>query len=310
MTADILTLASGATGERIALSPAEAELLARAETARFRAVERGAPMLASLKARIDRLDSAIADRAETVRRLRTYASSTGLDGWAPPIPGWIFWPVMLVMLLLEIPVNAAALDLLRLPVLESYMLAGFFAIASLLGAKSTARAIRQWRAEDHGRRDLIVAIAVNAVLLVGLALMARLRAEASGEGAATLAFLALQLLFYAVAFVLAWLNTCPDAEAEQEMKRLRHAERALGRAARARTRLVARHNAGLQRLEARLGTIEQDCARRIHRLRARAARGGIAVAQLQPIDPSTFQRLGLGQPIRPEPIVLNAASAN
>ncbi|WP_448585420.1 hypothetical protein [Thermaurantiacus sp.] len=227
------------------------------------------------------------------------------------MPALFFWTSILVMLALEVPVNAAALDVLRLPALESVMLALFLALANLLAAKYSGRVLRQWVNLRHGRRDLILAGAVNLILLLALATMAHLRARASDQSEATLAFLAMQLLFYAVTLLASFLHTNPSAEAEQEQRLLARSARALGRALRRRARAVRRHNVALERLRAGIRKVERDCARRIFERRARLSRGPVPPPAWfrEPITAANFEPIDLGQPVALHPDPLGASIA-
>lgn len=311
MTADILTFTPDPETDRCQpMAPEEAAMVATAEGMRMRAVRRAAPRLFGLRSEINRLDAILRDRSEAHARLSAYASDAGRDGWAPPFPPLFYWVFISAMLVLEVPVNAAALDLLRLPALESVMLALFMALANLLAAKYSGRVLRQWNGLREQWRSLGLVAIVNVTLLLALGMTAHLRAEASGHPGSTLSFLALQLLFYAVALIASCLHTPPCAVAEQEHRLLQRAARSVERAWTARARVARRHNVALERLQAELRAIEQACARRVFERRARLARGPGQVPAFfrEPVTAANFQPLDLGRPVDLEPQPLGAVA--
>lgn len=278
MTADILTVTPDAETDRCQpMAPEEAAMVATAEGMRMRAVRRAAPRPLGLRSEINRLDAILRDRSEAHARLSAHASDAGRDGRAPPFPPPFYRAFIGAVLVLEVPVNAAALDVLRLPALESVMLALFIAFANLLAAKYSGRVLRQWNGLLEQWRSLGLVAIVHLTLLLALGMTAHLWAEASGHPAFTLAFLALQLLFYALALIASYLHTPPCAVAEQEHRLLQRSARSVEHAWKARARL------------------------------ARGSRRVPAFFQ-EPITAASFQPIHLGRPVDLDPQPLGAVA--
>lgn len=285
-----------------ALDPWEAARLAEAEAARAAAVRARAGRLAALRNRLARLDEALADLLAQRARARRRILDEGLNPFAPPFAPSVFWAVVAVMLALEVPVNKAALDVLLLPELEAWMLALFLGLANLFAAKATARALRQARRAD-GVWPWLLAGFVNALLVAAVAAVAVLRARASGAGDLPWAFLALQLLFYAVALFLAFQQTAPDPAAEQAHRHLARLDRALARADRRRARAAAAHDRALIAASTAVAAVEQAALAAIAARRARVAAelGPDAPDWSAPLGPDLFAPLVLGRPAPPSP---------
>lgn len=303
MTASILPFGRSSDIERHqSVAAEEAALIAAAETRRLALVRRASPTLFGLRSELNRIDDVLCDRANTCSRLLARSGHIGEDRWSPPFAPWVFWLVMGFLLILEIPVNAAAIDLLRLPVAESYMLATFFALGNLIGAKYSGRAIRQWSADMMPVRTCAVAALANMALLGGLLALALLRSDAADGVGGPWAFLALQLMFYAIALLASFLQTPRSAEAEQDELRFRRAERAFRSCWAKRSHIARRHNVVLSQVQASVRRVEHDCARRISLLRARRWVADGDEQCSEPITQANFEPLDLGEPVDHHPV--------
>lgn len=310
MTASILPFARFAGVERFqSVAAEEAVLVAQTEAQRLVVVERYAPKIFGMRSELNRVDDVLADRADSYARLLHRCGGIGNVAWIPPFAPWIYWTAMLVMVILEIPVNAAAIDLLRLPVAESHMFATFVALANLVAAKFTARAVRQWDVDQAPARSLAIAAIANAALLAGLLALAWMRADAVAGVGSPLAFLALQLMFYTVALLASYFQTPPSAETEQDSAQLRRAEHQLRQTWKERARLARYHNIALARIQSKVRRLEHDCARRIAHCRSRCWAGSPDAEPLEPITQANFQPLELGEPVDHHPVCIDAVVA-
>lgn len=303
MTAAILPFARSHDIERYqSVAADEAVLVAHSESQRLAIVQRHAPALFGLRSELNRVDDALSDRADTYARLLARSGDICETRWAPPFAPWLYWVVMMAMLLLEIPVNAAAIDLLRLPEAESYMLAAFFALANMVAAKYTARTIRQWTPDAMPVRSVAVAAVANIALLFGLLALADMRAEAADGAGSPLTFLVLQLMFYTIALLAAFWQTAPCADTELDGRQLQRAERAFRLCWQQRSRLAIKHNVVLAQIQAQMRREEHACARRVAMLRARRWAEDAADPLLEPITQANFQPIDLGEPVDHHPV--------
>lgn len=284
------------------LDPWEAERLARAEAERMAVVRASGPRLLALRARLARCDEGLVDLLDQRARARRRLFDENLQPFSPPFAPWVFWTVMLLMLVFEVPLNKAALDMLRLPELEAWMLAFSFGLTNLFAAKATGRALRQ-ACRGDGIREWVLAGVVNTVLVGAIACVAVQRARDSGAGDELWAFLALQLLFYGVALFLAFQQTNPDRQAEQAYRHLARLEAALARVDRERARVAAAHDEVLIAGGAAVAGIEQQALADIARRRARLAAelGPDCPDWPTPLGPDLFPPLDLGRPAGPAP---------
>lgn len=306
MTASILPFVRSFGVERHqSVTAEEAALVAQTEARRLAIVNRHARTLFGTRSELNRVDDILSDRAETYARSVARFGALGGVAWTPPFAPWLYWVAMLLMLVLEIPVNAAAIDLLRLPEVESVMLATFFAIANIVAAKYTGRALRQWSPDHAPVRTIAIAVIANISLLAGLFALARMRAEAVDGAGSPWAFLVLQLMFYAIALFAAYMQTSPIAEAEQDAAQLRRVERQLRRAWTQRARLARVHNVSLARIQLQVRRAEHECARRVAELRARRWPDVPGATPLEPITTANFQPLDLGEPVDHHPVSID-----
>lgn len=291
------------------VAPAEAARIAAAEVERMEAVEAASNGLFAIRSEINRLDARIRECLHEHDLLRRRLCETGARPHVPPFAPWLFWTLIGLMLVLEVPVNAAALDFLRLPALESYMLALFFGLANLLAAKTTARHLRQTPLRRSRTGEWLVVALANGVLLLAVWHVAELRSQ-SIEGSATAsAFVALQLLFYLVAMALSLQQTDPVPAAEQAAGQLARARAELDRNWRRRARLAGRHNVALEQLRARLFAIEQSCLSAMAAARqaqAETCEGSAPEWMADPLSTALFVTIDLGEPLDEQPQTIGA----
>lgn len=291
------------------VSPWEAARLAEAQAQRMAEVGAAAPALFAVRSEINRLDDRIRELVEERTLAWRALRDTGARAFVPPFAPFVFWLLIGLMLLLEVPVNAAALDFLRLPQLESWMLALFFGLANLVAAKTTARALRQGARLRGQHAEWAIAAAMNLVLLIAVWHVAELRSSALDGAATASAFVALQLLFYVAALFLSFQQTDPSPAAEQATRHLQRVSRALDGAWRRRARLAGRHNVALERLRARLHAIEHECLRALalHRETSASEGGGAAPDwHAEPLSSALFEPLDFGEPLDEHPAPIGA----
>lgn len=296
----------------VAVSPYEANLVAQAAQARLGIARAAATRLATLRASLNRLDDRIASTGAELARLRREAQDAGDRPWQPPIPPVLLWLAIALIFIGEMAIAKAAFDFLEQPELESWLMAGSFALLLLLAAKTTARVVRQhlWA---HGRwPELIFAAVANAVILWLLLEVAGLRALLSEGGASSMANTLLQLgLYVAVGFV-SLLQVPPCPQAEQRLARIARLDRRLHGAPHGlwprRARLADRHNAALADAEARIREAEEDCAVRVYQYRDANARARSDAAPAwfrTPLPAGVFEPIDLGRPVDPHPLPID-----
>lgn len=259
--------ATPAVTGRLPVALYESNLIAQANQKRIAVAERAAPRLEALRTEINRLDHVLAEHAAELSQAWSQVRTDDARAHAPPLKSGHYNLLIGLLVVLEIPVNAAAFDFLRIGVAETYAAALALGLISAWAAKSTARIVRQNRWADRAWRDWSIAGLVNAALLIAFLAMAQLRSLQAEQDLAAFAFLALQLAFYAAALVCGFLQLDPSAHAEQLGRRIKARRATLDTTWKARAKLAATHNQILAAADLRIRSVVADAQERIAQYR-------------------------------------------
>lgn len=261
-TAEIIPFGkSAAAVQRVA--PYEAKLIARTEQWRVAVAERVGPTLHGFRARLNEIDHNLHRRLREVLRLETEIEAGGLNRFMPPFSKRAYRLLIGAMLLLELPVNKAALDFLRLPWLESYALALFFALVNFVAAKCSARVFRQEPFGEQGWRSWAMAATTNLALLVTIFLVGQLRSLEAHQASSAMTFFSLQLAFYVATLFLSFQVIPPSSQAEQLNRRRDAAKAEMTGLWSQRVQIAKAHNHDLERARLRLIDLEADAQERV-----------------------------------------------
>lgn len=255
-----------------AVAPYEWNVIEGTNQRRLRVAEQAGAGLAQGRSEINRIDHALAQFSGELDRARTALRSEGEDEYQAPHGSRYYIAMLSLLALLEIPVNASALDFLRLLAWESYMLAGFLSITNLIIARGSARILRQ--SAKNSWRDWTMFGVTNLALFLALYGVGQLRGDlissqtgqVSGIGIGMTFFL-LQVIFYLGAGLLSYFQTPPVVVVEQLAKRISNLRTKLNERWRIRAEMAARYNVILHRAQKSMETMEHDCFQRIAQYR-------------------------------------------
>lgn len=290
------------------VAPFELRLIAKTNENRVQIAERVKPRLHGLRGQLNEFDHELSVKEGEVLDYENDIEGSEMPPFVSPF-GW--WPKALipVMLALELPVNKAALDFLRLPQFESYALATFFALVNFTAAKSTARVIRQEPFSGRSWRAWAIAGVANVALLYMIYKVAELRSLGIGLSGSSWTFFALQLAFYLATLFLSFLTIAPSAEAEQLDLRLIGARAARRRLWHKRVKVAKVYNREREAAWLKIAKEEEsglaDVAEyRDCNLRARDDAGPSWFSS--PIPPSVWRPINMGEPVDEQPAAIRA----
>lgn len=290
------------------VAPLELRLIAEINQSRVGIAEQAVPQLHGLRARLNEVQHELGIKAGEVIDIQHEIVGSEVPQFVSPF-GW--WPKVLipVMLILELPVNKAALDFLRLPQFESYALAIFFALVNFAAAKSTARVIRQEPFSLSNVRPWAIAFITNLALLYMIFRVAELRSLEASLTTASWTFFALQLAFYLATLFLSYLTIAPSAEDEQLSLRLTKGRAALRSNWRKHAKVAKVYNRLRETTLLRIAKQEEaglaDVAEyRDHNLRARSDAGPSWFSS--PIPRTVWRPIDIGEPVDEHPEAIRA----
>lgn len=230
------------------VSPFEAGQVEDTNEKRLSIARKASEILAGLRSKINKLDFKLSDYAKELERCKSKLKNNHNEEYYYPSLNPTFYRYMLIILvLLEIPVNAACLDFLRLAELESYMVAILFGLLNVLIAKTTARVIRQTSFNKKELRTWLLTLIVNVVIVSLIFDLGELRgqlAEASNrdiDSSANL-FIFLQMLFYVTGVFVAYFQLVNDFNNEKIVTRLNKLSSSLDEVWGNRVKLAEKYN--------------------------------------------------------------------
>lgn len=255
-----------------AVAPQEWNEIANTNQKRLRLAEQTGASLAQAYSEINRIDHAISHSSGELERARTTLRNAGENVHQAPHKSQYYVAVLILLALLEIPVNASALDFLNMQEWESYMLAGFLGIISLIASRGSARILRQ--SASSAWRDWTIFGVTNLALFLALYGIGQLRGglvestteQIPGLGIGTICFL-LQLLLYLAACFFSYLQTPPDFENEQVYKRIKNLRKTLNQQWLIRAKIAAGYNQQLHKVQKLMHALEEECFMRIAQYR-------------------------------------------
>lgn len=289
------------------VAPYEARLVARTQQWRVAVGERVGPRLHALRARLNEIDHDLTRRLRDLLGLEAEIEAGKLDRFMPPFGKVSYLSLVAAMLLLEMPVNKAALDFLRLPERDSYMVALFFALVNFVAAKCTARVFRQEPLGVRGWRAWAVAVLTNTALLSAIYMVGQLRRLEADNAGSSVTFLSLQLAFYMGTLFLSFLVIPPSLEAEQANRRRDAGKAELDGLWKQRERLARVHNQDLEKARLRLLDLEADAEERVAEYRDGNMRFRTEPAPSwfrQSVGTAVWRPLDLGHPVDEHPATI------
>lgn len=307
-TAEIIPFGNAAAAPPLQrVAPYEAKLIARTEQWRVAVAGRAGPMLHALRSQLNQIDHDLQRRLSDLLRIETQIEAGQLHRFMPPFSRRAYTVLISAMLLLELPVNKAALDFLRLPKLESYALALFFALVNFVAAKCSARVFRQEPFDRPGWRSWAIAAATNLALLVTIFLVGQLRSLESHQASSAMTFFSLQLAFYVATLFLSFQVIAPSREAEQLNRRRDALRTEVNGLWNRRAHIAKTHNEKLEKARLRLIDLEADAQERVAEYRDgnRRARTDAAPSWFRhSIGSNVWRSLDLGHPVDEHPAAM------
>lgn len=296
----------------VAVAPFEADIIESTNQKRLICAREATKKLAMLRPEINRLDHQIAELSGELKRARTEFKNLGEPEYHPLMnPNW-FKFMVIVASLLEMPLNALSLDFLRLPELESYMLAAFFAIINVWFSKFSARVLRQATRKDY--RDWILFVIANAgflSLIYKLGMLRGLLAESAMgqtiEGSASV-FIIMQFAFYLAGMVVAFNQYPPSKATEQLIEKIKSLRIRLHSVWIKRRTLAKKFNVVFDSTKFKIEEFERACLAGIYEYRDfNQIRRKSAPPKYWKtlIENTVFYPVNLGQAVDPDPDRIN-----
>lgn len=249
------------------VAPMEASFVAQAEQRRLKLAEPVAEQLAGLSSRVNELDFALEGEARELNAAWHQVNARDRRKYETEFSTRTYWLSMLLVVAIEIPLNAAALDFARLAAWETFVVAAGFGLLNFFGAKAVARVIRQNSWNDRAWRDWAIAACVVTTLGFALVQFAGLRQLDPLLGGSASAFLALQVTFFVTVAAVTYFHVDPDAEREQLHRRIAAGGRRLEKGHRQRAILARHYNARRAKVDLALDAIIHDTLDRIAQYR-------------------------------------------
>lgn len=305
--------AAGAGTQRV--EPFVPLVIAETEGKREALVERFHSDTRGLREAINRIDARIAAVVQGWNALHAERRALGFEDFRPKFAPWLYWLIIGIAAVLEIPLNESALAMLRMGEWETFSTAAFVALLNTVGASLFGSRLRQigWGrpfAADWVMLAVVAAVAGLAMLGITELRSAFTAFERGPEAARMgwLGFTAMQALFFAVAVFMSFCMHHHDPKIEQVLRDegmcRRHLDALLGE----REPIAAKFNWILGQTEARLRQTEAKALRLIaeERYENGRARQTPAPSYFQQVVPfNAFRPIVLGRPVDPHPARLD-----
>ena len=309
-----------------AVAPEDARRIAIAEQQRHTVARIARATLAPLRVAVNQLDHAIVEPAEDLRKAIVDRAEPHHE---PMVSRKWHLIGVLAIILADVPINKAALDVLGQDDTTSTLMAAIFGVSTVFVAECTARTFRMAVRDRKPWAEWCFTGAANAILLsatVGVAYLRSIAPKPAVDAAAATAGVvptvagsgwiigALQLMFYFAAVLLAFHQSDPSHKAEQSRKRIVDRRKKLDAIWRKRVPLAKKHNATIEHARTRIIEIEYDCIERICEYRgSNMQRGNVPTFVRRSVSRSVFEPIDLGQLIDEHPAaimqILNQAEA-
>jgi hypothetical protein len=326
MTADynptpvINKIVSQAVGRSGKFAPFEGDTIERVNQKRLSKAAECKEKLEALIPEINRMDTKIAEIAgELYRKNEKFKELGEPNHHKPPINPIVFGLVMWIIApFLEMPLNAASLDFLKLPEAESFMLSAFFAIINVFGAKSSARVLRQaelkWELDWHILKVWLVFACFNVAFLLVISDLGNLRgmlAQANSQLNASSGqmFFHLQAVFYVAGIFISFQQINPSEVYEQLHHRIESLRRQRHKDWARRVHLAQKYNKTLEIGECDIKRLERWCLSCLFEYRDGNMFSRDTSPPLywqQPLSDDIFFPIDLGSKIDPNPDSIDA----
>jgi len=286
------------------VGPYEARQLARAEQRRIRAAKARMAMLKGLHATVNRLDHSIRHHESELATTRDKIRDGDAREHRSEFNGRVYWALIAALLLLEVPLNMAALDFLRRPQIESLGMALFIGAVTALAAKFTGRVLRQKAWSDRAFRDWGLAVVFNLAFALAIWKVAELRGQLAGNASAGVTVLALQFVGYAAMVGFTFAHVDPDGTREQLTRLEAVQQQRLDSLWRERGRIADAYNKALADAQLSLAEIEHDAVERLMEYRDHNMHRRTETAPdyfRRPVTRALFHPIDFGAPLDAHP---------
>jgi hypothetical protein len=244
----------------------EAEILALAELNVSRLIEHWERKKHALEAEAKRIQ--VPWRSALEEYLAAHRRHRAKDLREPHrrLPEWLYLPLLIVLGILEFPFNLGAFAALRVPLGEQILIAAAPSVVLVALSHLLATEFRWWpSAETRGWPHTVTVAGSAAALLIALLAVAVLRVlyvawatSSSPDVFLGAAFLAINLLILAGAWLAAYLTHDPDVELEKVVGQKRRALRALTRVWKDWNRWGAAFDQGRGMTAARISAVRDE----------------------------------------------------
>lgn len=283
------------------VGPTNARYIARAEQERMREAKSARGTLAGLHATVNQLDESLKHLASVLAATRAKIGALDAHEFRPELKPRTYRLLTVGLVALEVPLNKLALDFLRLPEVDSYIIAFFIALTTALAAKFTGRVLRQkaWR-----ERDWCLLLLYNVVFALAIWKIAELRGELAGNASAGVTVAVLQASAYLAVVALSFAHVDPDGRREQLTRLATVQDQRLQAHWDRRCRLANRYNTILAAAQHALAEIEHDCIERMLEHQEFNTRWRSEPAPeyfRRPLTRQLFEPIDLGEPLDAHP---------
>lgn len=225
----------------------------------------------SLRSRINNLDHSLSETLEHYTVLHKQHREKGYKDFQPKFSQKFYWPILIIAVILETPLNKSALELLQMDNLSTLMIAASIGVLNVIGASLLGWKIRQTQWNLAGLRDWLFVIALLAVLgavmfgLAGLRLDTLIyNAKKTGidipiSNSTYISFVTFQLLFLIVGAFISYSAHSADADLERIIKhKLRLRQRA-DQLLHQRGTLASQHDSALGQANSSIHKLRTKC---------------------------------------------------
>jgi hypothetical protein len=307
-------------GETV-VGPFEVNVIAGSEQARHLVAGAAITQIATLSSELTRVDHTLNHELVELAAVQNEIKDRDLRAYAPSISPRLFWIVVAIALIAELPLNAAVMDAFGVVDAEAYVIAMILGVLNFVAAKYVARVIAQraWERRDWGACAL--AVVTSGGVLTALFWLARVRESmppaplvVSDDGltqittamvpGAPMALYAIQVVAFLAAIAWSYSQVDPNATREQLSARNKRIEQRADNLFKARVALAQAHNVAVKATETALSNLVHDCRQCIAQYRNGNLRTRSIVAPdyfLTAIPDNAFQPLQFGTPVDAQP---------
>jgi hypothetical protein len=303
------------------VAPFEVNVIADSEQQRHALAGTAITQVATISSELTRIDHKLYHELEELAAVQDEIKARDLRAFSPSIAPRLFWIVVVVALIGELPLNAAVMDAFGVIDLEAGVIAMILGVLNFVGAKYVARIIcqRAWERRDWGACAL--GVIVSSGVLLALYWLAQVRINMpppppplSTDGfkvmvvamvpGAPMALYAVQVVAFFCAIAWSYSQVDPNHEREELSARNKRIESRADAFFQARVSLAQAHNVAVKATEAALSNLIHDCRQCIAQYRngnLRARSIEVPTYLLTAIPDNAFQPLQFGTPVDAQP---------